>query len=136
MINLQFVVIFIFYISKYSNDKKKRRSSVKIKWTTYLNIFFSSFTFRILRERKLCFFHMNITFLLQKDFINSSHEAIHYYYYFLQTQIFRRVLSFGKCIGYSLTALNVAHCVKSLLIRKWNYRCRHHREKSTFKLFL
>lgn len=29
----------------------------------------------------------------------------------------------------ALTALNFAHCVKSPLIKKWNYRCWHHRKK-------
>ena len=80
LINLQFVVIFIFfYMLKYSDDKGKIGSLVKIKWAIDLNIFSINLLSEFLKEKKNIF-PMKITLLFQEDFItSSSHRITHFY---------------------------------------------------------
>lgn len=64
LINLQFVVIFFFfYMLKYSDDKGKIGSLVKIKWAIDLNIFSINLLSEFLKEKKLYFSHENYTLI-------------------------------------------------------------------------
>lgn len=127
----------VLILPKCANDQRKIKSIIKINGTICFSIFSLDLHSELLQKKFLFFFHVKITFLFQKDLLPLP---------FMKQYIFIQILSniqkgvlileMYQLCSTALTTLNFSHCVKSPLIKKWNYKCCHHRKKSTFTFFL